>query len=311
MIRGDASDGKVFGSDIYAADSSIAAAAVHAGILQQGQTGTISIEIIQGSPNYTGSVRYGVTSLPAASFRLGFRFIGQMPGSGGYQPPTGGGQGQQPPAPLASRIFAFTDPGILARFSEKYTGTSAAFLIYGSASGSVKGTGTYAIDSSLAAAAVHAGILSPGQKGLVKVSLLPGQSSYSGSVRNGVSSVNAAASPASFSLESMWETVPVVEMSLDPGSIAEFPGAVPGKNYVFWIKGRKTAGTVWGSEIFTSDSTLALAAVHAGLLADGESAAITVKVLAGQDSYTGSTKNGVTTSGYGFWGLSYSLERYR
>ncbi len=307
MIRGDVSDGKVFGSDIYSADSSIAAAAVHAGILQNGQIGTVTLEIMQGSPSYTGSARYGVTSLPSASYRLGFRFIGQMPGSGGFQPPPG----QQPPAPLASKIFAFTDPSIIARLVEKNPGMSTAFLVTGTTNGIVKGTGTYTIDSSLATAAVHAGILSPGQKGLVRVTLLPGQNSYPGSAKNGVTSVNSGASPSSYALESIWDTSPVVEMTLDPGSVAEYPGAVAGKNLVVWIKGRKTGGSVWGSEIYTNDSTLALAAVHAGVLADGESAAITVKVLPGQDNYSSTTKNGVSTSGYGYWGLSYSLERFR
>ncbi len=326
MVRGDAAEGKVWGSDIYSADSSIAAAAVHAGILQHGQTGTVTVEVIPGSPGYSGSSRNGVTSLSAGSYRLSFRFVGQTT-SGGFQPPgvqqpVQPAQPQppiiqapvqpvqpQPPAFSSTRIFAFTDPGTLNRLPDKTPGTSVFFLVTGSTSGSIWGTGIYTIDSNLSAAAVHAEILSPGQKGLVKVNILPGQSSYTGSSRNGVSTANYPAYPASYSVEAARDTGPVTEMSLDPGSMAVYPGAAAGQTLVLWIKGRKSGGSIWGSDVYTSDSALGLAAVHAGVLADGESAPVIVKVLPGQTSYTGSSRNGVSTAGYGAWGLSYSLER--
>jgi hypothetical protein len=68
-------------------------------------------------------------------------------------------------------------------------------------SGHVWGTDIYSDDSSVGAAAVHAGLLRPGEKGLIRVILLPGQVSYSGSERHGIKSENFGQWPGSFKLE--------------------------------------------------------------------------------------------------------------
>lgn len=68
-----------------------------------------------------------------------------------------------------------------------------------------------------------------------------------------------------------------------------------------------TSGFVWGTDIYTDDSSLGKAAVHAGLISAGQTATIRVCDLPGQSSYTGSTRNGVTTSNWGSWPGSISL----
>jgi hypothetical protein len=68
-------------------------------------------------------------------------------------------------------------------------------------SGHVWGTDVYSDDSSVGAAAVHAGLLRPGEKGLLRVILMPGQASYSGSERHGIKSENFGQWPGSFKLE--------------------------------------------------------------------------------------------------------------
>lgn len=50
------------------------------------------------------------------------------------------------------------------------------------------GINPYTDDSCLATAAVHAGVLKPGETGMVRVTLLPGQNSYAGASSNGVTS---------------------------------------------------------------------------------------------------------------------------
>lgn len=60
-----------------------------------------------------------------------------------------------------------------------------------------------------------------------------------------------------------------------------------------------TAGSVWGSNPYTTDSTLDAAAVHAGVVREGETAVIKLRVKADAGGYTGSTRNGVTTSNWG------------
>src|SRR5581483_7998916 len=58
--------------------------------------------------------------------------------------------------------------------------------VTGSTSGGVWGSGPYTDDSNVATAAVHAGLISPGQTATIHVTTLPGQSSYQGSTQNGV-----------------------------------------------------------------------------------------------------------------------------
>lgn len=66
-------------------------------------------------------------------------------------------------------------------------------------------------------------------------------------------------------------------------------------------------GSVWGTDIFTDDSSVCLAAAHAGVTQLSEGGMFFVDMLEGQSSYTGSTANGVTSSDYGEWGGSFSV----
>jgi hypothetical protein len=62
-----------------------------------------------------------------------------------------------------------------------------------------------------------------------------------------------------------------------------------------------SSGAVWGTGIYTDDSALQAAAVHAGYLTNGEMGALVVEILPGQSSYVGTTSHGVTSSSYGVW----------
>jgi hypothetical protein len=72
------------------------------------------------------------------------------------------------------------------------------------------------------------------------------------------------------------------------------------------VKGT-TTGSVWGTEVYTSDTHLGAAAVHQGLLKPGERDVLKVKVIAGQNEYLGTTKNGVTSQSYGAWSVSFVI----
>ena len=68
-----------------------------------------------------------------------------------------------------------------------------------------------------------------------------------------------------------------------------------------------SSGTIWGTGTYTDDSRIAKAAVHAGHVANGGKAVIRLTKSAGLSSYTGSTRNGVTSRSYGSWTGSYTL----
>jgi LCCL domain len=97
-------------------------------------------------------------------------------------------------------ITPLPDPGIL-HFEPYEVGRVLYYETVGTVVGNVRGTDIYTSDSLLAATAVHAGVLSPGEKGIVKVTVLPGELEYFGSDRNGVSSIESGELPVSFRVD--------------------------------------------------------------------------------------------------------------
>ena len=97
----------------------------------------------------------------------------------------------------------------------------------------------------------------------------------------------------------------------DPGNVAKYRGK-NGTVLYFKVRG-SDQGSVWGggNGIYTDDSKLAKAAVHAGVLKNGETGTIKVTILAGQSSYQSSTRNGITSSSYGSWVGSFKLESFK
>lgn len=75
------------------------------------------------------------------------------------------------------------------------------FEVTGSLVGAVRGTDIYTDDSSLAASAVHAGVLQADETGAILVTVLPGQQAYVGSSRYGVHSGDSSAWTRSYTLE--------------------------------------------------------------------------------------------------------------
>lgn len=65
----------VFGSDTYAANSSVCTAAVHAGLIDFEDGGEVTIKFRPGLPNYVTTTRNGVTSNMFGSEDLSFIFV--------------------------------------------------------------------------------------------------------------------------------------------------------------------------------------------------------------------------------------------
>jgi hypothetical protein len=78
------------------------------------------------------------------------------------------------------------------------------------------------------------------------------------------------------------------------------PGAAPAALVV--------GGSVWGTDLYTLDSTLALAAVHAGLMRPGQSGVVKIKIMGPQGAFQGSDRNGVQSMAYGFFNGAYQFE---
>lgn len=113
---------------------------------------------------------------------------------------------------------------------------------------------------------------------------------------------------ASLIVETLGNTPPPTPDVLpDPGNLVGYRDRV-GQTFAFRVTG-SASGSVWGTGIYTDDSTLARAAVHAGLLQVGQTGVVRVTILPGQQSYQGSTQNGVNSGNYGSWSGSYSFVR--
>jgi Ca2+-binding EF-hand superfamily protein len=69
-------------------------------------------------------------------------------------------------------------------------------------------------------------------------------------------------------------------------------------------------GGIWGTDIYTYDSPMATAAVHAGILRLGETGLVKVTVLPGYPQYAGTVANGVTTQGFGAYPKSFRVEAF-
>ena len=97
-----------------------------------------------------------------------------------------------------------------------------------------------------------------------------------------------------------------IQLAAGTSDMQQFSEADIGKIYRITITGT-TGGAIWGTDIYTSDTYIPCAAVHAGFIANGETKEVYIKVVQGLSEYIGSTRNGVSTSGYGGWGLSYQF----
>jgi LCCL domain len=82
----------------------------------------------------------------------------------------------------------------------------------------------------------------------------------------------------------------------------------PGTTYYFRVTG-DSAGSLWGTDVYTGDSALATAAVHAGAVTAGETAVVRVTVMPPLAQYQGSVRHGVTSHDYGRFGTAYRVDR--
>lgn len=65
-------------------------------------------------------------------------------------------------------------------------------------------------------------------------------------------------------------------------------------------------GTAWGTDIYSDDSSVCAAAVHAGAITFVGGSA-TVEIRGGMESYAGSARNGVITQDWGSWHGSFVI----
>jgi hypothetical protein len=98
------------------------------------------------------------------------------------------------------------------------------------------------------------------------------------------------------------------EAEIDPWdrNAAEFRADV-GRRLRFECPGGGELDTAWGTDVYTDDSSVCTAAVHAGLITVDDGGDVVIEMAAGEDEYEGSERNGVTSLPYGAWGGSFTF----
>jgi hypothetical protein len=202
------------------------------------------------------------------------------------------------PDPIPARFVAVCPPG-------------------GAAQSTIWGTGTYTSDSSICVAAVHTGAFSLAAGGAVVVESAPGLDQYVGSLRNGISSLQYPAWQLSFRFP---DVSPVAPDTLPDGRIvhdlqgdwlteANAVAATTVGVIRMTCPPGGAGGSVWGTDIYTDDSSICEAAVHAGVIRRAEGGVVHFERLGGQPSFQGSQRNGVSTLSYPTWPGSFRFVR--
>ena len=176
-------------------------------------------------------------------------------------------------------------------------------------SGSMWGTDIYTTDSSICRAAVHSGVI-PSSGGSVTVKGAPGCSAYTGTDRNGIKTGKWGSYQDSFYFPGKGDgkcsaATPPAAGAKCPRNFKSIPGVNTSTSITCTCDSSLTgSGPVWGSDIYTQDSSICRAAVHAGAI-PSSGGSVTAKAASGCKKYEGKERNGVKSGKWGSYGASF------
>ncbi len=307
---------RIWGSEVYANDSNICRAAVHAGALAPGE-GIVTFTIVKGPNWYDGGVSNGVSSTSSTfgGSTGGFAFNAR--------------QGGAPVCPVTAEGLPASD-----QLRSCWCPPDRA-----ASGGSVYGgkEGEYADISDFCRGAVHYGVVSPEVGGLVGYLITPGLSSYTGRDRAGVRVTEAGRRPISITYRgAVSELDPemaskvaaatdiqavrlgYVLAPIDGGPISKAPSQCP--NFPDVLKGtsrpiicRCYSGkgdypSVEGGAdgVYSDGSRVCDAAFHAGEIGK-DGGIVVVTPLPGREAYKGSRANGISSRNGDKSSLSFTV----
>ena len=159
----------------------------------------------------------------------------------------------------------------------------------------VYGTDTYTDDSAICAAAIHAGALKAGHAGVVTILIGNGAKTYKGSRRNGISSYDYGSwghsygfvldgKPGDIGWSTVWNGIP--DDYTDPIVVNCPPEGDAGR-------------AIWGTDVYTRDSAICVAAVHTGSITPEKGGLVTVRRAPAPKEYPGTQRFRVTSQRWG------------
>ena len=189
-----------------------------------------------------------------------------------------------------------------------HVGDQVTLQLTGRANGPVWGDFIYTLDSDLGTAAVHAGLLAVGETKPVKIWVVPPPDRFGEATRNGIRSMKWGAFPAAFLMQ--------VARGPQVAALPIGPQRLPSVLDTLGLNDSKTIaitgsdkGYVWGTNTYTGDSRVEVAAVHAGVLKVGEQGEVIVTRVEPLERYRGSSQNGVRSQPWGRYSTAYVIER--
>ncbi|MCA9521996.1 MAG: hypothetical protein KC609_13530 [Myxococcales bacterium] len=172
----------------------------------------------------------------------------------------------------------------------------------------IYGTDIYTADSPICVAAVHAGRIS-WNGGVVRIKIGGFHPAYFGSFRNGVRSRRWGNYSWSYRFSGRHH---------GPGPVGPGPGVVTihwgsnatayrsmmGQTFRFYCPGGGSPRTIYGTDIYTTDSSICTAAVHAGRISWG-GGTVRIMITSGQPYYAGTFRHGVSSRRWNRYGWSF------
>ena len=176
----------------------------------------------------------------------------------------------------------------------------------------VWGSDIYTADSSICTAAVHAGLITVERGGTVTIELSPGRQVYGTSQRNGVTTNVYGGFGRSFVFKSEANSRAETEAdNVTPilwNTAASMLTYENGKPYKFKCPAGGKESTIWGTDVYTADSSVCTAAVHVGVIIFESGGNVTIELRPGQSSYQGTLRNSVKSSDYGAYARSFVVK---
>ncbi|MGF1604210.1 MAG: LCCL domain-containing protein [Thermosynechococcaceae cyanobacterium] len=79
------------------------------------------------------------------------------------------------------------------------------------------------------------------------------------------------------------------------------------QEFIYQCPAKGTIYKVWGTDIYTSSSSICSAAVHAGSISAKDGGEVQIKIRPGQEFYNGSARNGVTSDRFSRYRWSFQI----
>ena len=319
----------VWGSDVYSDDSSICAAAVHAGLIEYASGGGVTLRIEGGREGFRGRSQNGVASLTWERSEGSFTFPKKQidvalpaPAADLPEPPPEA----RPFVPLPPPTPPL-QPQPTGEFLIDWNRTGGAWRAAqdgrvitvvcpaGGTARPVWGSAEYTDDSSVCTAAVHAlATFDIARGGTVYITMTAGQTAYAAEQRRGIESDEWGSWESSFRVlggvpgatPSMISDTTIVEISWS--TTATHLRRTTGERR-FVCPGQARPFPVWGGDVYSDHSSICNAAVHAGVITRDAGGPVTVRVEPGRDSYSGAPRNEVNAQSLGAWAGSFRFIR--